>query len=513
MNADIGKITARLAERDEAISTELIKLINTNINPPEPLEKDDVYIRAMYVVSDEVNSFGGCFPTDEHQALCRLLIDSPVMVGHRKDRLPIGRNFHAAVVEHQGRHWVKSYFYWLKSAQGADTLRENIDGGIYKECSIGFTFLMPECSVCGQDIRTCEHQPFERYDRDGTEVVCHFNYRQIERVLETSLVYRGAVADTSISKELRTQKAKPKVDLPATEQVITSPTELDAAGQYLVTPRYEGLPVLVTCSAEGIAIVSPDGVALPEEMVGRFTDRRLPEMRDVFGYLIGLRGKERCRVDQVRRFIDGKSSSVRRLEIRLFPRDDFQLPDASVSERRYQVRMQPGRLTDLAGLSPAALALSTRDGVKVWPEGKYPPRFAGYSYHVDRLKEIRRESPRTVGYYTLKVDIETGRAQLMLTENDAVRRLEVRQFDFSRLAQGARFVTDAISEPDGVSEINTTTAVCGDIVESTLVGKSTLWRLTGHLNGQFCLQPIKLHERQRYIFHKSADRLKVTQLN
>ena len=178
MGASLGRITARLAEPTETISTDLVQLINENINPPSEVTADDVYVRAMYIVSDEVNSFGGRFPAEEHDRLRELLVDSPVLVGHRKDRLPIGRNFHAVPVRRDGRLWVKSYFYWLRSAAGSASLAENIDGGIYKECSIGFTFLLPECSVCGQDIRTCEHEPFGRYG-DGEK--CHFNYRKIER--------------------------------------------------------------------------------------------------------------------------------------------------------------------------------------------------------------------------------------------------------------------------------------------------------------------------------------------
>ncbi|MGH8016319.1 MAG: hypothetical protein ACREBV_09025, partial [Candidatus Zixiibacteriota bacterium] len=133
--------------------------------------------------------------------LASLLTDSPVLIGHRKDKLPIGRNFHSVLINKDGRPWVKSYFYWLKSADGAESLKENIDGGIYKECSIGFTYFFPECSVCGEDIRRCDHQPLQKIINGGAESVIHFNYRKIERVLETSLVYRGALPDTRVTKE------------------------------------------------------------------------------------------------------------------------------------------------------------------------------------------------------------------------------------------------------------------------------------------------------------------------
>ena len=202
MTASFGKITAHLAEPIDKIPDELAALINQNIRPPDPVGASEIYVRAMYVVSDEINSFGGRFPVDEHTRLAALLIDSPVLVGHRKDKLPIGRNFHSTHVTKDGRQWIKCFFYWLKSTEGAESLRENIDGGIYKECSIGFTYFFPECSVCGEDIRRCDHEPLNKLVINGEESIVHFNYRKIERVQETSLVYRGALPDTSVTKEL-----------------------------------------------------------------------------------------------------------------------------------------------------------------------------------------------------------------------------------------------------------------------------------------------------------------------
>jgi hypothetical protein len=202
MTARLGRITAQLAEPIATAPPDLVACINRAIGPPTPVRPQDVHVRAMFIVSDQVNSFGGCFPLDEHQRLAELLVDSPVLVGHRKDKLPVARTFHAVTLEKDGEHWVKAYFYWLRSAAGAEDLRENIDGGIYKECSIGFTFALAECSICGRDIRLCEHEPFQSYSSDGREQVCHFRYRRIERVLESSLVYRGATPDTHITREL-----------------------------------------------------------------------------------------------------------------------------------------------------------------------------------------------------------------------------------------------------------------------------------------------------------------------
>jgi hypothetical protein len=203
----LGNLEAKLLEKEEAPSDELVFLINSRINPPVPVKKEDVYIRAMFLISDQVNSYGGCFPSDEHGNLASLLVDSPVLVGHTKDKLPIARNFKAELVRKDGVNWVKVWFYWLKESAGSLPLKENIDHGIYKECSIGFSFEFPECSVCGEDMRRCEHIPFQTYaGSDGKSAPAYFNYRKIQKVLETSLVYRGALPNTTITNDLIYQK-------------------------------------------------------------------------------------------------------------------------------------------------------------------------------------------------------------------------------------------------------------------------------------------------------------------
>ncbi|MCK4223934.1 MAG: ATP-dependent DNA ligase [candidate division Zixibacteria bacterium] len=205
----LAYVGAELKRPEAEISDEIVFLINSRIKPPKPVAKDDIFVRTMFLVSDEVNSYGGRFPLEELFNIANLVIDSPVMVGHTKEKLPIARNFKAEVAQKDGKNWLKVWFYWLKSAKDASSLKENIDHGIYKECSLGFLFEFPQCSICGEDMRRCHHVPFKSYQtekgqgaRVKEERVAYFNYRNITRVLETSLVYRGAVPNTSMSDEL-----------------------------------------------------------------------------------------------------------------------------------------------------------------------------------------------------------------------------------------------------------------------------------------------------------------------
>ena len=98
----------------------LIDRINDVIKPPRLATEDNVNIRAMYLLNDLVNSHGGRFERAELAALCQLLLDTPVMIGHNRAEAPLARTFHAELEERQDALWLKSYFYWLSLNFGWD---------------------------------------------------------------------------------------------------------------------------------------------------------------------------------------------------------------------------------------------------------------------------------------------------------------------------------------------------------------------------------------------------------
>ena len=180
----------------------LVSQINKNIRPPRKATLDNVNIRVMYLLNDLVNSHGGRFRRADLVSLSRLIIDTPVLIGHDRSSAPTARNFHAEPEQKGKILWLKSYFYWPKSNDGEpDQLLEKIDSGILKECSISFVYTTPECSDCGQDIRNCPH---EADAGNGT----HFIYKGITQVLETSLVSRGSVKGTYITDRLSAHPVK-----------------------------------------------------------------------------------------------------------------------------------------------------------------------------------------------------------------------------------------------------------------------------------------------------------------
>ena len=157
----------------------LIDRINEIIKPPRRATSDNVNIRAMYLLNDQVNSHGGRFERQELSTLCELILDTPVMIGHNRVEAPLARTFHAELEEKGDILWLKSYFYWPSRGDGApDETLEKIDSGILKECSISFVYTFPECSVCGEDMRKCPHNIDLAPDQNVRQ---YFYYREIGR--------------------------------------------------------------------------------------------------------------------------------------------------------------------------------------------------------------------------------------------------------------------------------------------------------------------------------------------
>jgi hypothetical protein len=178
----------------------LVERINDVIKPPRKATADNVNIRAMYVVNDLVNSHGGRFRSEDLALLRDLICDTPVLVGHNRSGAPLARTFHAELEEKDGVLWLKSFFYWPRGEDSAkDDLLLKIDSGLLKECSISFTYTFPECSVCGEDMRSCPHDiDFSNLDISHP----HFIYNGITQVIETSLVYKGSVKGTYVTDRL-----------------------------------------------------------------------------------------------------------------------------------------------------------------------------------------------------------------------------------------------------------------------------------------------------------------------
>ncbi len=510
MTLSMGRVVAELAEPGQEIPAELVELINVNIKPPARVSADDVYIRAMYIVSDQVNSFGGRFPVEEHSGLAQLLVDSPVLVGHRKDQLPVARTFHATTVDRDGRPWVKSYFYWLKLADRAEEFCANLDGGIYKECSIAFTFHLPECSICGKDIRRCQHQPFESYDHAGSSEPCHFNYRQVERVLETSLVYRGAVPNTAVVKELGDTTGDIESSVIAspewTVEPVLSLADIGGSSDYLVIPRYVGLQVSAAIDGDRLTLTQLDGK--PIRRSDHFGPIGLRWCESLLGILVGQRGKERCSVEQLEDYLEGRTSPVTRLVLHLLPSQGMVTLPRVTSRSRNEIRLMPYRIATRERLEHAVMEVMTKDGVEIHPVGAQATALVagkGYWYRPPSQNRRRLFSSE------LTLRLGDGLAHLTLRSSGSTLGrgdiapliLDLADFDLSKLTSGKRFLARRSGPlPGSVWRGRTLT---GHLNRITQEGDAWRFNLSGDLTGSFVLRPIKLKGEDHFLFGRLSE--------
>jgi hypothetical protein len=389
----LAHVGAELKKPEEEISDELVFLINSRIKPPKPVTGEQIFIRTMFLVSDEINSYGGRFPSEELHRIAELAIDSPVMVGHAKEKLPIARNFKAEVVRRDGHHWVKVWFYWMKNAKDAASLRENVDHGIYKECSLGFVFELPECSICGQDMRRCSHVPFKSYRTEDGEKEAHFNYLNVNRILETSLVYRGAVPNTSMSDELGLrqkpgpEKQPKRSDVSPDRQAgavheicpleFVAPTEphksasasneifhledlSSLSGEFLVEPKYDGVRTQIHKSGKEARIFDDGGTPI-EHKLPHLVKEILLNARENFildGELVKYRGNSRLSHKDVISHLDRA------------PHNSLPGRDSSVDDSRFRFKLFD--LIYLDGEDKTSLRLEERKKLleDLFPEGE-----------------------------------------------------------------------------------------------------------------------------------------------
>ncbi len=498
MNASIGRITVQLtAPIDESPTADLISLINANVAPPNPVTEHDVWVRSMFIVSDQINSCGGRFPPEEHQRLAGLLVDSPVLVGHRKDRLPIARTFLARLVARDGQHWVQSYFFWLRNADGAANLKDNIDGGIYKECSIGFTFRLPQCSICGEDIRICTHEPLSRYVKDGVEQVCHYDYREIERVLETSLVYRGATPNTAIGKGL--DQSDPVPVAHATSDA-PRPTLRDLAldqpeTQFLVMPRYQGISVTVQIQNGRPQIKLESGESVGPSASVSFPAFRLAEGATLIGRLVGYQGKERCTVAELRQHLSGNGGPVSRVQLLLLPSKDN--PEFAPYDHRHRFSVRPIRhgIVKGAEIHTAIRQFMTKHGVEIQPLHAPADTQQSWLYSPAEILEVQN-------CYVISTDGDQNSACLELNSETMHERFEVRQYSAERLLRGGRFVADRSPNANDGAKNGGRALQQGSVQFLRKEGNGYRFRLAGSLEGIFVLRPVIIDKQPRYLFYR-----------
>jgi hypothetical protein len=195
---NLGPVELKLTSGLQLFKVEDVHLHKINSlkpPPPEAVTADRIFARAMKLTGDAENSYHGRFHTKDLPVLIQMTESAPVLECHNKySSLPIGRFFDGKVQKISDVSFTVNAFYFGKTGRGSE-IAENIDIGVYNECSISFVCGKMQCSECEHDIRTwlCRHYP-------GVNGVFYW-YENLKEVLEGSIVYRGAHPDTGFVRD------------------------------------------------------------------------------------------------------------------------------------------------------------------------------------------------------------------------------------------------------------------------------------------------------------------------
>ncbi len=317
---------------------QLIDEINRVAQPPQPVTVDTVYIGLLHAASNEINLQGGCFESAELTQLSQLIVDAPVMVGHQKQELPIGRVFRGEVVHRNGVPWLQAFFYWHRDQRDADALKAGIDAGIYKECSLGFLYGKPECNICREDMRHCRHRPNEVVRLGGRDVRAFYYYKQIEKVLEVSLVYRGAVSGTSVSTlAVNASKSatgdpfwRSRADVAFDLAQIKTPL-----AEVLIEPLYHGIWLDIRFDGGKITATAQDGTIYHHPILDEFSHCTDATDFRVVVQMLPVKGASRLPLETLRRTQDGRGLPRCRLSlIDVLRLDGVDLQRTPLAERK-----------------------------------------------------------------------------------------------------------------------------------------------------------------------------------
>ena len=195
-----------------------------------PLSRDEYAVFTLDLCHNEVDRHFSRFPDEELETINGMVPGRPLMERHDlKGSLPRGTFFRSCLHREGDRVSVRPDVYVMRTGENADFIL-NIEGGVYRETSIGFAFETPECSVCQKDLRTCDHVPGRSYG----DSQCHYVMRNVLDVIEGSVVPSGSQGTMFVSEA----RALPLAEaLVAAREAYHRPVCLESRGRSRVWSR------------------------------------------------------------------------------------------------------------------------------------------------------------------------------------------------------------------------------------------------------------------------------------
>lgn len=187
-----------------------------------PLEPQEFAVFTLDLCHNQIDRHHSRFPADELEKISAMAPGRPLMERHDlRGSLPRGTFFRSQLHRDGNRVSVRPDVYVLRTQDNADFIL-NIEGGVYRDTSIGFSFEMPECSICAKDLRTCDHVPGKTYG----DHQCHYIMRNVLEVIEGSVVSSGSQGTGFVAAEQAERALPLKQALKLARDAYHEPIEL-----------------------------------------------------------------------------------------------------------------------------------------------------------------------------------------------------------------------------------------------------------------------------------------------
>jgi len=172
----------------------------------QPLTAEEVYVVKIAMCDTAVDRDYEHFTERALKTLAKLFVGRTVVKDHRPSAdNQIGRIYHTEVVKEGAETKAIAYCYTLRTEKNADLIRE-INGGIKREVSVGFSCKTARCDICGVNkIDTwCSHRNGKSYD--GVE--CTVTLDDIIDAYELSFVGVPAQRNAGVTKNYGIEEPK-----------------------------------------------------------------------------------------------------------------------------------------------------------------------------------------------------------------------------------------------------------------------------------------------------------------
>lgn len=207
-------ISKSAAIEKHAVTDRDLELINQYAL--KELRAEDVFTFSVILCDNLLDRDYDRFTDKSLEDMRTLFLGRTVIKDHRRSAdNQIARIFDTEIVTAGDYKQLRAKVYMVRTESNADLIRE-IEAGIKKEGSVGFSLEHYFCSICGTDNVTswCSHWPGDTYKTDGGDKLCTFEMDGVKDAYEFSLV---AVPAQRAAGACKCYKGALKPDKPAAE--------------------------------------------------------------------------------------------------------------------------------------------------------------------------------------------------------------------------------------------------------------------------------------------------------